>query len=109
MKKELNQTLSEFMDFIREKGVIGLAVGIVIGTAVTALVQAVVDGLIDPLIGSLLPGVDDLKQATFSVGGSVYSWGAVTSALIDFIIIAAVIFFGFKWLKLDKADNKKDK
>ena len=108
MKKALRQTVSEFSTFIRQKGVIGLAVGIVIGTAVTALVTAVVEGLIDPLVGSLLPGVENLQEAAFTLGGSVYHWGAVLSALIDFIIIAAVIFFAFRWLKLDKVEIEKD-
>lgn len=108
MKKSLSQTLNEFADFIRSKGVIGLAVGLVIGLAITALVQAIVDGLIGPLIGTLLPQANNLEEATLTIGEGVYRWGAVSSALINFIIIAAIVFFSFKWLNLDDIDIKSE-
>lgn len=104
MRKEL----TGFLDFIRDKGVIGLAVGIIIGTVVTATVQSLVNDIFNPLIGLLLDA-DNLSQATVMVGGAEVRWGNFVSTVIDLFIIAAVVYFGIKWLRLDKLDKKKDK
>jgi L-threonylcarbamoyladenylate synthase len=105
-KREVSMHLKGFLDFIREKGVIGLATGIIIGTAVTALVKSLVDQIINPLVG-LLVDAETLSTATFSVRGAVIGWGAFLNALINFVIVAAVVYFGFKLLRLDKLDKKK--
>ncbi len=97
----------EFMDFIREKGVVGLAVGIIIGAAVTTLVQSLVNDIINPLIGLVLPNADSLSNSTLSLSRATIGWGAFVAALINFFIIALVIFFAFKFLKLDKLDKSK--
>jgi large conductance mechanosensitive channel len=99
-----NQAIG-FLDFIRGYGVVSLAIGIVIGSAVTNLVNALVVSLINPLVGIFLPG-SNLARATFTIGGSTFAWGAFVSALINFIIIAAVVYFGVKGLGLDKIDKK---
>lgn len=100
MKKEL----AGFVDFIRAKGVIGLAVGIIIGTVVTATVQSLVGDVVNPLIGLLL-NADSLQTATLMVGDAEVRWGSFLSAIIDLIVIAAVVYFGVKWLRLDKLDK----
>lgn len=101
--------MSDFADFIREKGVVGLATGIIIGIAVTGVVDTLVDGVINPLVGLGLGKFKTLDAATFQFYSATISWGAFVSALIDFVIIAAVIYFGFKLLKLDKLDRPKGK
>lgn len=105
-RKGVSMHLGGFLDFIREKGVIGLATGIIIGTAVTALVRALVDQIINPLVG-LIVDARSLEEATFNIGEAVIGWGAFMNALINFIIIAAVVYFGFKLLKLEKLDKKQ--
>ena len=95
-----------FFDFIRSQGVIGLATGIILGTAVTAVVRSLVDDIINPLFGLMLPE-DNLSSAAFYVGDSKIVWGNFVSTLLDFIIIAAVVYFVFKLLGLDKLDKKK--
>lgn len=105
----MGKQLQEFADFIRDKGVVGLAVGIIIGVAVTSLVGALVDGVINPLIGLALGRFDSLAEATFQFYGATIAWGAFVSALIDFVVVAAVIYLGFKLLKLDKLDKPRQK
>ncbi|MEX0934474.1 MAG: MscL family protein, partial [Candidatus Saccharimonadales bacterium] len=98
VKKVVKQELRGFADFIRSKGVIGLAIGIIIGTVVTATVQSLVNDMINPILGLLLDA-DELSQATIMLGGAELRWGNFLSALLDLIIIAAVVYFGVKWLR----------
>ena len=102
-----------FMDFIREQGVIGLAVGLTLGTAVTVFVKSVVDNIVNPVIGAVLPGGSDLSSKYVCLttrGGECInklSWGAVLSSFISFVAIAAIIYFVVRGLKLDRLDRKK--
>ena len=83
--------LNEFNDFLTKYGVIGLAVAFVMGAAVTKLVTALVTDLIMPIIGAVIPG-GDWRAATLNVGSIKFMVGDFVGALIDFIIIAVVIF-----------------
>lgn len=103
-----------FMAFVREQGVVGLAVGLAIGTAATVFVKSIVDNMITPVVGALLPGGSDLSSkfvCLTSENGMCINklgWGQVLSNLISFLSVAAVIYFVVKGLKLDKLDKKKD-
>lgn len=107
--------VSGFMTFIREQGVVGLAVGLAIGTQAGKAVEAIVTGLIDPLVGFIIGNQDGLQAAEWEVvkateeGGRAltFGWGAVLSALITLLAVAAVIYWVVHGLKLDKADKKK--
>ena len=94
-----------FINFVREQGVVGLAVGFVLGGAVAKMVTALVTDLINPLIGLLMGGLN-LKNAYIGVGAAKLMWGDFISVTIDFLIVAFVVYFGVKWLKLDKLDKK---
>lgn len=106
--------LRGFMDFIRQQGVIGLAIGLVIGTQVKVLVDQMIISFVDPLLGLVIGGGGTLREKVFSIhidrfGKSAeFAWGAFVYVLIDFVIIAAIIYFVFKGLKLDRLDKKKD-
>lgn len=93
--------MQEFMDFLNKYGVIGLAVAFVMGAAVTKLVAALVADLIMPIIGALIPG-GDWRVATLSLGNIKFLIGDFIGALIDFIIIALVIFLIVKNLIKEK-------
>lgn len=97
-----------FKEFLREHGVVGLAIGFVLGGAVGKLVTALVIDIINPFIGLILGRTKGLEKLTFHVGTANILLGNFISALIDFSIIALVVYFGFKWLKLDRLHNKKD-
>ena len=93
--------LSEFNDFLTKYGVIGLAVAFVMGAAVTKLVTAFVTDLIMPIIGALIPG-GDWRLATLNIGSIKFMVGDFAGALIDFIIIAIVIFIIVKNIVKEK-------
>ncbi len=99
---------SGFFDFIREQGVVTLAVGFIIGGAVTKLVNSFVIDIINPILGLFL-GKTNLATATLKLGPATIAWGNFISALIDFLVIAAVVYFGFKLLRLDRIDIDKKK
>jgi large conductance mechanosensitive channel len=100
-----------FVDFIREQGVVGLAIGIVLGTQVKTLVDSFVVALVNPLLGLFLPGNGDLGQKAVRLSNgsrvAVFAWGAFFMQLISFIIVLAIVYFVVKGLKLDKLDKKK--
>jgi large conductance mechanosensitive channel len=84
--------LKGFRNFISRGNLIDLAVAVVIGTAFTALVAAVVADLITPLIAAI-GGQPDFSGLTFKVHNSTFKYGALITALISFLIIAAVVYY----------------
>ena len=80
-----------FRDFLMRGNVIDLAVAVVIGAAFNAVVQKVVDSLITPLIGMFFKA-DSLDTA---LGGGAIAFGALIGAVLNFVIVAAVVYFVF--------------
>ncbi len=99
--------MSGFVSFVREQGVVGLAVGFILGGAVSKIVASLVENIINPLVGILL-GKVSLADRMLVVGQTSLKYGAFIATLVDFIIIAAVVYFGVKALGLDKLDKKKE-
>ena len=97
-----------FVKFIREQGVIGLAVGFVLGAAVAKVVAALVEDIINPIVGLLLGKTEGLRAASFHIATAEVKYGDFLSVLIDFAIVAAVVYFVVHGLRLDKLDAKKD-
>ncbi len=97
-----------FLDFVREQGVVGLAVGFILGGAVSDLVKSLIDNIINPILGIVINQAEGLASAQFYVLGSYIRYGALISTLINFIVISAVVYFGVKKLGLDKLDKKKE-
>jgi len=101
-------SMKGFINFIREQGVVGLAVGFILGGAVSKLVSAIVTDLVNPFVGLALGSIGELKNSYWSVGSAKIMYGDFISVFIDFLIISLVVYFGVKLLKLDKLDKKKD-
>ncbi|MFA5098440.1 MAG: MscL family protein [Candidatus Margulisiibacteriota bacterium] len=97
-----------FLDFIREQGVVGLAVGFILGGAVSKLVTAIITDIINPILGLALGMTAGLKEASLDIGSARILYGDLISVFIDFTVIAFVVYFGVKLLKFDKLDKKKD-
>jgi large conductance mechanosensitive channel len=97
--------MQEFKEFIREYKVLGLAVAFIIGMAATALVTSLVNDIVMPLITPFIPG-GAWKEATFALGPIVIKWGSFLAAVINFAVIAFVVFliakYGFKEEKVTK-------
>jgi large conductance mechanosensitive channel len=100
-KKE-ESMLKEFRDFAMRGNVIDLAVGVIIGGAFGKIVGSLVNDILMPLIGLVLGGVNFSEQA-IQIGEASVKWGAFVQAMIDFVIIAFVIFL------IVKAANKAKK
>lgn len=102
---------SGFADFIREQGVIGLAVGLAIGTAAGDTVKRLVEAFINPIVQLLIGSQAGLESATWTleIGDRVgeFKWGAFVSSLIALIATALVIYLIIHLLKLDRLDKKK--
>lgn len=106
------------MDFVKEQGVIGLAVGVILGAAAGRVVTAIVTDFIQPII-SLLLGKVPLEEKVITLGNGVdglrgtfddvtIKWGSFIATLIDFIIVAAVVYFVInKIVKLMEGEKKK--
>jgi large conductance mechanosensitive channel len=85
--------LSGFKAFIMRGNVVDLAVGIVIGSAFTAVVTGLLDGIINPLIAAVFGEPDISGVWSFSVNGSVFSVGVFLNAVLNFLIVAAALYF----------------
>lgn len=100
------KNMKGFIGFIRKQGVVGLAVGFILGGAVSKVVSALVSDIINPILGLALGAAGDLKTAALSIGTVKILYGDLISVVIDFLVVAGVVYFGVKWLKLDKLDKK---
>ena len=98
--------LSDFKDFLYEYKVIPLAIAFIMGIASTALIKSLVDNIVMPIITPFVPG-GAWETATVSLGPVVLKWGAFLGELINFIIIAFVVFIiAKKVLKEEKVTKK---
>jgi large conductance mechanosensitive channel len=98
--------MSEFKDFLYEYKVIGLAVAFIMGIASTALVKSLVDNIIMPVIAVLIPS-GQWQTATFAIGPVMIGWGAFVAELINFVIIALVVFLIVKKVMKEEKVTKK--
>jgi large conductance mechanosensitive channel len=113
---------SEFKDFIAKGNVMDMAVGIIIGAAFTALVSSLVADLINPIIGLFTGGLDFTNnyavlagdvpagaslEAAREAGASVFAYGAFIMAVINFLIIAFVVFMLVRYVNKVKAAAQK--
>ena len=96
-----------FMDFVREQGVVGLAVGFILGGSVTSVVDAFVKDIINPMLGPILGAAGGLQNASLVLGPVKIMYGHFISVVIDFAVIAFIVYYGVKKLHLDKVDKKK--
>lgn len=111
-KVGVGKQVGGFMNFLREQSVVGLAIGLVLGTQAKVLVDQLIASFINPIVGLLLPGQGTLKEKIFVVewNGKTaqFGWGAFVLSLLTFVIVAAVVYYVFKGLKLDRLDKKKE-
>ena len=113
--------IKEFRDFIAKGNVMDLAVGLIIGAAFTAIVKSMVSDLINPVIGLFFGGVDFVNlfivlkgEATFvslaaarNAGAAVFAYGAFLMAVVNFLIIACVVFILVRYINRIKDASQK--
>ena len=116
--------IQEFKDFIAKGNVIDLAVGIIVGAAFTAIVQSLVSDIINPVIGLILGGIDFNSMyvvlsgevppgigldAAREAGAAIFAYGSFVTAIINFFIVAMVVFMLVKLVnRIKKAAEKPD-
>jgi large conductance mechanosensitive channel len=83
--------LKEFKDFVMRGNVLDLAVAVIIGGAFGKIVGSLVNDIIMPLIGLVMGGVN-FSELSITVGEAVVKWGAFVQTVLDFLVIAFVIF-----------------
>lgn len=100
-----------FVEFLRERAVVGLAVGFVLGTQVQTVVKQLISSFVDPMFQLLFSGNKALSNRTFTLHfdgrHANFGWGAVVYALLDFMFVAFAIYAVIKLFQLDKLDKKK--
>lgn len=84
--------LKGFRDFLLRGNVVDLAVAVIIGAAFTSIVTALNKGVISQLIAAV-GGVPDLSKESFLINGTPIYWGSVVTALINFVVVAAIVYF----------------
>ena len=113
--------IKEFKNFIAKGNVMDLAVGLIIGAAFTAIVKSMVSDLINSVIGLFFGGVDFVNlfivlkgKATFlslaaarDAGAAVFAYGAFLMAVVNFLIIAFVVFMLVRYINRIKDASKK--
>ena len=97
--------VKEFKEFISRGNMMDLAVGFIIGAAFTAIVNSIVKDLINPLIGIKKKKID-LSNLKFTIGEATFKYGSFLNAVINFLIIALVVFFLIKLV--NKITPKKE-
>jgi large conductance mechanosensitive channel len=98
--------VAEFMDFLMKYQVIGLAVAFIIGAAASKMVTAAVTDIIMPIVAVLIPG-GDWRTQVVNVGPIKFLVGDFVGALIDFLIIALVVFIIVKFMMKEDATAKR--
>lgn len=114
--------LKEFKDFIAKGNVMDMAVGIIVGAAFTAIVKSMVADLINPIIGVFTGGLDFTNrfavisgdvvagtslEAAREAGASVFAYGSFIMAVINFLIIAFVVFMLVRYVNKVKDAAEK--
>lgn len=82
-----------FKEFVFRGNVVDLAVAFVIGLAIVALISSIVDGLITPLIAAIFGEPNLLSVGNFEINGADFSIGLILTALVNFILVAAAVYF----------------
>ncbi len=98
--------IKEFHAFLREYKIVPLAIAFIIGAAATALVKSLVDSIIMPIVTPFVPN-GAWETATFTIGSIVIAWGAFLGAIINFAIIALVVFLIAKFILREETVTKK--
>jgi large-conductance mechanosensitive channel len=107
----MNRSLQEFVEFVREQGIVGLAIGLVLGVAIKGVVDQLVASFIDPAIGMLVGDRGGLEAATWTVtvGGrtGAFAWGKFASVSIQFVAVAVVVYLAVRFLRVSRDDVKE--
>ncbi len=107
LKHKGSKTLNEFKEFIAKGNVIDMAVGVIIGSAFGKIVSSIVDDILMPILGVIIGGID-FTGLSLKVKDATVTYGNFIQNVIDFLIIAACIFFMIKAIDKVTKRNKEE-
>jgi len=99
-------TKNEFMGFLKQYGVIGLAIAVIIGGKLNALITTLVEGILMPIITFFIPG-GGWREAVISLGSIQLKIGPFIGAAIDFVLVALLVFWFSKKVLKEETVTKK--
>lgn len=89
----MKKTITDFRAFLLKQNAFALAIGVIIGAAIGKVVSGIVDDIVMPIVGVVLPG-GEWRTAQFTLSGNnAIKYGDLIGRIVDFIFIAAVVFF----------------
>ncbi len=94
--------LAGFRDFLRNQGILTLAIGFILGGAISKFVSSLVADIINPIMNGLMGGVNDLGTQVFHIGKSSVYYGRFLNNGIDFIVLALVVYLGVRLMGVDQ-------
>ena len=98
---------AEFKDFMNQGDFVTIAVGLIIALQTVAVVKAIIDGVISPILSAIV-GKNSFDQFGFDIGDARISIGLVISALINFVVILAIVFLLLKGWNAMKRRTPED-
>jgi large conductance mechanosensitive channel len=104
---EMKKFINEFKEFAFRGNVLDLAVGVVIGAAFTTIVTSLVEDIIMPLVG-MLTGGNDISDLSIKIGTANLAYGSFLQAVVNFLIIALVVFMFIKIINTASAKFKRE-
>jgi len=107
MKTEKTGWISEFKTFISRGNVMDMAVGVIIGAAFKGIVDSLVKDILMPLVGIFIKA-DSFASLSFKVGGAVIGFGNFISAVVNFLIMALILFFIVRSFNKIREREKKE-
>jgi large conductance mechanosensitive channel len=107
-RKDRLSFIKKFILFVRQQGVIGLAVAFVIGGAIQKVVAAFVTDILNPIVSIFLGPNSDFTKATFTVGKATFLYGDFLSNVMNFLLIVLAIYLLVNGIHADMLDRPKE-
>jgi large conductance mechanosensitive channel len=95
--------LREFKEFLLKQNALALAIGVIIGASMGKVVSGIVDDLLMPIVGLIMPGGDWRSAQIVLSGANAIKYGDLIGRVIDFVIVATVVFLIVKLVLREKA------
>lgn len=98
--------IAEFKEFINRGNAMDMAVGVIIGGAFTAIVNSLIDGIINPVISIVTGGGEVGQGLSIQIGSAVINFGSLIGAIINFLLIALVVFVMVKSMNTHEGKDR---